>query len=144
MRRFLPSLLACLFLVALVGCDIPTPPPELPTPTPGSQNPENPLSRLALTPVQPTPSLPFEALDAPTGHIYFVRDTHLWKINPDGSGEAQLSDLLVLCPPAPSPDGSKVAFTTSDGLYVVPAAGGTAKKIASGVMSEGQRLGWNK
>lgn len=121
---------------------MPTPPPELPTPTPGSGNPENPLSRTALTPFALTPVRPFEPLNVADGHIYFLRDGNPWEINPDGSGETKLSDLQVSSPPQPSPDGSLVAFVSGKDLYVMPSEGGTPRKLATGEMAEGQRLGW--
>lgn len=142
MRKLVPAFLWLLFVVVLVGCDVPTPPPELPTPTPGSGNPENAMSRMALTPFALTPVKPFAPLDAPPGHIYFVRDGHPWRINPDGSGEIQLADFTVNSPPQPSPDGSFVALVSDKDLYVVPSGGGTPQKLATGEMAEDQRLGW--
>src|SRR5438132_14374605 len=99
MRRILVCLL-CATLFA--GCEVPTPPPELPTATPGSQNPESVLSRLALTPIIPTPEKRFAPLNVAPGYIYFVRDSKLWRIGPDGTGEKQLSDLPLTNPPQPS------------------------------------------
>src|SRR4051794_1352998 len=101
MRRLVPAFLWLLLLMIVVGCDVPTPPPELPTPTPGSENPENLLSRMALTPFALTPVRPFEPLNVAAGHIYFVRDGYPWRVSPDGSGEAKLADLQVSAPPQP-------------------------------------------
>src|SRR6476646_4108643 len=84
-RRFAACFVYLLCVALLAGCDVPTPPPELPTPTPGSGNPENPLSQLALTQVVPTPPRDFAPLNAPTGHIYFVRQGNLWRVEPDGT-----------------------------------------------------------
>src|SRR5207245_2962862 len=144
MRRFLVALalwLVCGGLVA--GCDVPTPPPELPTATPGSANPESLLSRLALTPIIPTPPKDFAPLNAGPGYIYFVRDSALWRGAPDGTAERKLSDLPVTNPPQPSPDGKLVAFISGKDLYVVPSEGGNARKLASGEVAGHQRPGWS-
>src|SRR5438552_4033864 len=144
MRRLLVVL--ALWLVCgglLAGCDVPTPPPELPTATPGSANPESLQSRLDLTPVIPTPPKDFAPLNAGPGYIYFVRDSGLWRVAPDGTGAKKLSDLSVTNPPQPSPDGKLVAFTSDKDLYVVPREGGTARKLASGELADHQRLGWS-
>jgi Tol biopolymer transport system component len=144
MRALIVALVVLMFYaVVLSGCEVPTPPPELPTPTPGSQNPENPLSQLALTQIVPTPQRVFEPVNAEPGHIYFVRDGQLWRIAPDGSGETRLSDLAITSAPQPSPDGSWVAFASGSDLYLVPSAGGEARKLASGALAENQRLGWS-
>lgn len=143
MRALLSTALFVFALLFVVGCDIPTPPPELPTPTPGSQNPENPLARLALTPVPPTPERQFQPLKAAPGHIYFVRDTGLWRIEPDGTGLTNLSATVPTSPPQPSPDGSMIAFVSGKDLYVIPSGGGSPAKVASGEMVAGQRLGWS-
>lgn len=129
--------------LVLVGCGVPTPPPELPTATPGSQNPDSPLY-LPLTPVRPEKEQEFAPLDLPRGTIYFVRDSKLWRVSPDGSGEKVLSDLPVSSPPQPSPDGGMVAFTSGKGLYVIPSEGGEARKLATGEMAERQQLGWSR
>jgi Tol biopolymer transport system component len=133
-------LLVCLGLLA--GCGVPTPPPELPTATPGSENPESPLYT-ALTPVRPTPQQEFVPLDVPAGHIYFARDTGLWRVEPDGSGERQLANLPLTNAPRPSPDGSMVAFTSGKEVYVVASEGGTPRKLASAQLAQPQRLGWS-
>jgi Tol biopolymer transport system component len=132
-----------LVAVLLASCEVPTPPPELPTATPGSQNPENAASRFGLTPVRITPAPGFTPLAVPPGHIYFVRDSGLWVINPDGSGEKQLSKLPMSSPPQPSPDGTMIAWVSGQDLYVMPTAGGTPRKLVSGNMAEHQRLGWS-
>ena len=144
MRRFFPALLSCV-LVALIlaACDVPTPPPELPTPTPGSSNPENDLSRSQLTPVLPTPERGFTPIATSPGHIYFVRDGHLWTVAPDGAGAHQLSDLPITGKPEPSPDGSMVAWVADKDLYLMPSGGGTAQKLYSGDLTDGQRIGWS-
>jgi Tol biopolymer transport system component len=144
MRRLVPIALLFLLCMAFVaGCDVPTPPPELPTATPGSENPESLLARNALTPVQPTPERGFTPLAVPPGHVYFVRGGTLWRISPDGSGLARLSDKPLSNPPQPSPDGSMVAFTSGDGLFVMPSSGGAALEVAQGALADGQRLGWS-
>ncbi len=152
MRRFLTTSLICLFCVVLFGgCDVPTPPPELPTATPGSQNPENPSSRLALTPIIPTPEKVFAPLNVGPGYIYFVRDSGLWRVAPDSTGEKKLSELPLTNAPQPSPDGKLIAFTSGKDLYVVPSeddmvgAHGRAplRALVSGGLADNQRLGWS-
>ena len=146
MRRFLVFSVAAFMSVALLaGCDVPTPPPELPTATPGSQNPDSPLSRLGLTPVLPTPDRQFSALNVGPGHIFFVRAGLLYRVNPDGTGEQKLADLPVTNPPQPSRDGKMVAFTSNKDLYVVSSDGGGAppRKVASGEIADDQRVGWS-
>ncbi|MBF6612820.1 MAG: hypothetical protein IVW55_06785 [Chloroflexi bacterium] len=149
MHRSIVLISASLFLlVALAGCEVPTPPPELPTATPGSQNPENLLSRLSLTQVAPAPDRGFTPVAAGPGRIYFARSSGLWRIMPDGSGEMKLTDLPVVSPPAPSPDGAMVAWVSGKGdgqsreLYVMPSGGGTPVKVVSGLLPDNQRLGW--
>ena len=144
MRRVFALILTlALFAGTLVACDVPQPPPELPTPTPGSQNPENDLSALALTPVRATPDRGYTPLAGPVGTIYFVRDDRLWAVNPDGSGERQLvPDVEITGTPAPSPDGRLVAWVGGRNLYVMPPAGGTPTAVYTGDLTDRQRLGW--
>lgn len=143
MARRVPAFLACFILAALLaGCEVPKPPPEIPTATPGSQNPENPAFRGDLTPVRVTLEPGFTPLAVPPGHIYFVRASALWRVAPDGSGEMRLSDLPVTGPPQPSPDGKQIAWLSGQDLYVMPSTGGTPMKLFSGDLAEGQRLGW--
>ncbi|MEA2576247.1 MAG: hypothetical protein QOH93_3545 [Chloroflexia bacterium] len=143
MRRFSYGLLTLLlFALLLSGCDVPKPPPELPTATPGSSNPESPDFQAGFTPVRIEPIKGYTPIPSAPGNIFFVRSSGLWRISPDGSGEKQLASLEVTNPPQPSPDGSMVAFTTADGVYVVPSAGGEPRKVASGNIPDGQRLGW--
>jgi len=123
------------------GCDVPEPPPELPTATPGSRNPESDQAR-RVTAVRPTADPGFTPLDAPPGHIYFVRASRLWRIAPDGTGEVKLSDLPISSPPQPSPDGKLIAWVSGPDLYVAPSEGGPTRRLASGNVAERQRLGW--
>ena len=140
---FAAALICACLLVVLAGCDVPTPPPEIATPTVGSQNPESDLSTFK-TPLPPTPvRASLTPLAVGHGSIYFVRNGNLWRVTPDGTNERQLSDLPVTSPPAPSPDGSLVAFISGRDLYVVPSAGGEARKLATGDMAERQRVGWH-
>jgi Tol biopolymer transport system component len=144
MRRLSHAFLACA-LVALIlsGCDVPTPPPEIPTPTPGSSVLESDQSRSQLTPVRATPDRGYTPVAGPPGDIYFVRASHLWTISPDGSGERQLSNLPITDTPEPSPDGKSVAWIGGRDLYVMPSAGGDARKLYTGDLTERQRIGWS-
>jgi hypothetical protein len=152
MRRFL--LIASLFALCILfvaGCDVPSPPPELPTATPGSSNPESVSAAPQLTRVPPTPVRGFTPLPAGpglrpaplSGRIYFVRASGLWSIAPDGSGLVKLTGLPPSNPPCLSPDGSLVAFTSGNALYAIPSAGGSPRKLAEGVLPDNQRLGWS-
>src|SRR5207253_3993118 len=85
----------------------------------------------------------FTPLAGPPGHIYFVRGSTLWRVEPDGSGAKQLSDLPLNNPPQPSPDGKAIAFTSGKAVYVIASDGGAARKIADGELPENQRLGWS-
>lgn len=127
-----------LFMLLLSGCEVPTPPPELPTATPGSSSPDSPLG----TPVSIQPDRGYTPVAAAPGNIFFVRSSGLWRIGPDGKGETKLAGMAVTNPPQPSPDGNLVAFTTATDLYVVPASGGEPRKLASGVIADHQRIGW--
>ena len=142
MRRFFG--LALILLVSgfiLSGCDVPKPPPELPTATPGSQNPES-LDAVPGTPVRIVPESEFTPLAVPPGMIYFARSSGLWAIRPDGSGEKQLAGLPVTSAPAPSPDGNLVAWLSNSDLYVVASGGGELRKLYSGPLADRQRIGW--
>jgi Tol biopolymer transport system component len=122
---------------------VPAPPPEIPTPTPGSQNPESEQFTGNLTPVRGELPREFTPLPASPGTIYFVRAASLWRIRPDGSGERRLSDLPVTGPPQVSPDGKSVAFISEHDVYVVPSEGGEPRKVFSGDLAPRQRLGWS-
>ncbi|HUP27429.1 MAG TPA: hypothetical protein VM409_03265 [Chloroflexia bacterium] len=136
------AILLLLFtLILLAGCDIPKPPPELPTATAGSQNPESADARPG-TPVRIEPERRFTPLSVPLGWVYFVRASGLWKVKPDGNDETELASLPVTAVPQPSPDGNMVAFISGQDLYVVPSSGGEAHKIFSGDLAERQRIGW--
>ncbi len=137
MRRILIVLFA---MLVLVGCDVPKPPPELPTATPGSGNPE---VAVYTTQVRATPDRGFTPVATGPGHIYFVRNERLWTIEPDGSGQKQLSDLPVTGKPQVSPDGGSIVWIGGNDLYVMPNRGGEARKIYSGPLAEKQRIGWS-
>ncbi|HET9496661.1 MAG TPA: hypothetical protein VFR15_20730 [Chloroflexia bacterium] len=145
MRRLFALILTlALFAGALSGCGVPQPPPELPTPTPGSQNPENDLSALGLTPVRATPDRGYTPLAGPAGTIYFVRGDRLWAVNPDGSGERGLAPgVEITGTPSPSPDGKLVAWVGGRDLYVMPSVGGEPRSVYTGDLTERQRLGWS-
>lgn len=144
MRRFALILVSALAVSSmLAACGVPAPPPELPTATPGSLNPESAAVRANLTQVPIAPEKGFTPLAAPAGLIYFVRDSKLWRISPDGTGEVQLSDLPVTNPPQPSPDGSLLAFTSGQSLYVMPSTGGTPRKLVNAALTDGQKIGWS-
>src|SRR4051794_10111120 len=143
MRRFLPvALLLVLSVLFLASCDVPTPPPEVPTATPGSTNPESLSAVPQLTEVPFTPERGFTPVAAPPGHIYFARAGGVSRVSPDGSGETKLSDLAPNNPPQVSPDGNMVAFTSGNAVYVVPSGGGQAMKLAEGALPDNMRLGW--
>src|SRR5687768_4328650 len=131
-------IVSCLLLV---GCDVPTPPPDLPTATPGSQNPES-VDAVPGTPIRIEPEREFTPLVVPPGTIYFVREPGLWAIQPDGSGETQLAKLPVTSIPQPSPDGKMVAWLSNNDLYVVGVDAGEPRKLYSGPVADRQRIGW--
>lgn len=140
-RRFGAVCTLVAIVAFLYGCDVPKPPPEIVTPAPGSsQNPEGDSIR---TPVRPTVERGLTPLPVGLGRIYFVRDSGLWSIAPNGGAEQQMSNLIPSSPPQPSPDGKLVAFVSGRDLYVLPAEGGQARKLASGDMADTLRLGWN-
>ncbi len=145
MRRLFPPISVLLLLALaplLAGCEVPKPPPELPTATPGSANPESADYSLSKTPIRLEPNRGYTPVASAPGSIFFVRVSGLWRISPDGSGETQLASMPLTNPPQPSPDGKTVAFTTESALYVVPASGGTPRKLAQGHIADHQRLGW--
>ncbi len=119
---------------------MPAPPPELPTPSPGSQNPEE---AVYTTPIRATPIRGFTPVAVGPGHIYFVRDGHLWTVEPDGSGERQMSDLPATDTPQPSPDGQSIAWIGGNNLYVMPISGGEARNLYTGSLAERQHIGWS-
>lgn len=135
-------LLLLLFAGVLSGCEVPKPPPELPTATPGSSNPESPNFEIGKTPVRIEQNKGYTPVPGAPGNIFFVRAAGLWRISPDGSGETRLASLGLTNPPQPSPDGSLVAFTTSDAVYVIASTGGEPRKLAGGSIADRQRLGW--
>ena len=142
MRRFFGlALILVVFGLFLSGCDVPKPPPELPTATVGSQNPES-IDAVRGTPVRIEPERDFTPLAVPPGTIYFARSSGLWSIEPNGSGEKQLANLPVTSAPVPSPDGTQVAWISDNDLYVVAAGGGEPRKLYSGPLADRQRIGW--
>ena len=54
----------------------------------------------------------------------------VWVINADGSGARKLADGLLAESLSWSPDGSHIAYLLGGDLWIVPAAGGTAREIA--------------
>lgn len=143
MRRTASVVLTLLlFAWLLSGCEVPKPPPELPTATPGSSNPESPNFQAGRTPVRIEANKGYTPVPSAPGNIFFVRSSGLWRISPDGSGEEQLASMPVTNPPQPSPDGSLVAFTSADGVHVIASAGGEPRKLATGHIADRQRLGW--
>ncbi len=76
------------------------------------------------------------AVDSPPPSIAFIRDQHVWKVSPDGSGLVQLTrGRAEEWSPVWSPDRSTIAFarwsSTNDVsyIYTVPAAGGAARLL---------------
>lgn len=142
MRRFFGlALILVLSGSLLTGCEVPKPPPNLPTATAGSQNPES-IDAVPGTPVRIEQEREFTPLVVPPGTIYFVRSSGLWAIQPDGSGETQLAKLPVTSLPQPSADGSMVAWLSNNDLYVVEPDGGEPRNLYSGQMADRQRIGW--
>jgi Tol biopolymer transport system component len=61
---------------------------------------------------------------------------HVWLIHPDGSGAHMVAGTSGGNAPDWSPDGRSILFTSdrtgTDDLYVVPASGGTARRLTTG------------
>ena len=75
------------------------------------------------------------------------RATDLWSVTPDGSQLVNLTntpDNAELAP-APSPDGSWIAFRTDQGIIRIPSAGGTPERVVNAPQpgdAELARPGW--
>jgi Tol biopolymer transport system component len=69
----------------------------------------------------------------PDGSVIYVSDepfgTELWITDPEGSSRMVVEAPGGIEQPAPSPDGSRVAYKTSDGIHIVEVRSGEAFKI---------------
>ncbi|MCC6899846.1 MAG: PD40 domain-containing protein [Polyangiaceae bacterium] len=68
------------------------------------------------------------------GKVAVVSQSHVWVMNQDGSEPVQLThdeNYLGAHWPTWSPDGKLIAYQhgTSDGIWVIPSSGGTAKPV---------------
>lgn len=68
------------------------------------------------------------------GKLAVVSQSHVWVMNVDGSNPVQLThdeNYLGAHWPTWSPDGKLIAYQhgTSDGIWVIPSSGGTAKPV---------------
>ncbi len=85
------------------------------------------LAETAATPA-PTGSIVYQFL--PTG-TFSLSEIH--RVNPDGSGDTALTaDDAANGDAAPSPDGSMVAFSRSNMVYLMDADGGNQQALATG------------
>ncbi|CAN5361028.1 hypothetical protein BH10ACI3_BH10ACI3_21340 [soil metagenome] len=57
-----------------------------------------------------------ECLPAINNQVVFIRSGDVWVMNPDGSGQTQLTTIGTVGNPAVSFDGHKIAFTANDGV----------------------------
>ncbi len=130
------ALLALCGLGLLAGCDVPKPPLEQLTPVLGAETPTIlPAGAPTYTPVPMT--LP------PTGRIWFLRGGHVWTSAPDGSGARQMSADASDSAPAPSRDGSHVAFFSGRKLQVIDVATDQVRTVVSATLSTVQRPAWS-
>ena len=106
-----------------------------PTPTPTATPPSTPTATPVPTPtpiVVPTPLQP----PGGNGKIAFVRNLDIWVMNPDGSNQINLTNnpLALDQTPVWSPDGNKIAFTSSQiggqqAIYVMNANGSNPVRV---------------
>lgn len=93
-----------------------------------------PLQATAPAATVPTLSPAAPSLAAPTGRIFFsaiaptASRASIYVLNADGSGRTKLTGTLAADEPAPSPDGSLVAFV-SDGIWLMRADGSQPRQI---------------
>jgi Tol biopolymer transport system component len=83
----------------------------------------------------PGPSTPL--IPEPTGKIVYVVEGEIWRMNADGSGQTQLTNVAEMSniEPSISPDGTRIAFSTNrDGnweVYVMDVDGSNLRNITN-------------
>lgn len=74
-----------------------------------------------------------------TNKIAYIRDSQIWTMNTDGSGQAQFTAITRPAPnhPAWSPDGTKLAFSSSDGeIWVINADGTNQQRLTTNTIAD--------
>ncbi|MBI3914989.1 MAG: PD40 domain-containing protein [Chloroflexi bacterium] len=84
------------------------------------------LPNLSPTPVAPRDIIAYSQCD---GKCDLPEATHIWVANADGSGARKIVDLGAA--PSLSPDGLKVVFEFSDGIYVANRDGANRTRIVA-------------
>ena len=72
-----------------------------------------------------------------TGKIAYERDSKIWTMNADGSGQAEFSGITspTAAAPAWSPDGTKLAFSNGD-IWVINADGTNERRVTMSAATE--------
>lgn len=70
---------------------------------------------------------------SPGGKIAYERDGQIWTMSPDGTSQAQFTAITQSFPTAPSwsPDGSKLAFTSVDDIWLINADGTNERRVTN-------------
>jgi WD40-like Beta Propeller Repeat len=78
------------------------------------------------------------------GRIAFVRSGDIWTMNPDGSGQVNLtSDAATQEMPSWSPDGARIAYSQDSAIWIMNADGSNKTMINTGVGPENRHPAWS-